>query len=207
LKCDIRKFFASIDHATLEAILARSIPDEGIITLLSTIIGSFDVAYIPSITAVTGKIYVGKGLPLGNLTSQLLVNIYMNEFDQFVKHLLKAKYYVRYADDFVILSHERGWLVEILPRMAEFLRERLALELHPGKISIRALSSGVNFLGWVHFPDHRVLRAATKRRMFARLQEDAVEECVASYRGLLKHGNSCGLREVLNEAEFARMLQ
>ena len=132
-----------------------------------------------------------KGLPLGNLTSQLLVNIYMNEFDQYVKHKLKAKYYIRYADDFVIFSHNKQWLTEILRYIEVFLCDRLNLELHPNKVFIKTLASGVDFLGWVHFPDHRVLRTATKWRMFRRLRKEAVSENVRqSYLGLLKHGNA-----------------
>jgi RNA-directed DNA polymerase len=118
LKCDIRKFFASIDHSILKKILARYIPDEDILWLLSIIIDSFSAKEM------------GVGLPLGNLTSQLLVNIYMNEFDQFAKHQLKAKYYIRYADDFAILSEDREWLVSLLPRIEVFLQERLRLVLH-----------------------------------------------------------------------------
>ena len=92
LKCDIRKFFASIDQSILMEILEGYIIDKDTLWLLSEIIRSFY------------STEPGKGLPLGNLTSQLLVNIYMNNFDQFVKHKLKAKYYIRYADDFVIFS-------------------------------------------------------------------------------------------------------
>ncbi|MFZ2887036.1 MAG: hypothetical protein WA021_04425, partial [Minisyncoccia bacterium] len=90
---------------------------------------------------------------------------------------------------------------------AEFLRETLKLELHPDKVSIRTLASGIDFLGWVHFPDHRVLRTTTKRRMFARLRNDARKEVVDSYRGLLSYGNSHGLMEQMpEEEESARML-
>ena len=131
-----------------------------------------------------------KGLPLGNLTSQLLVNIYMNEFDQFVKHALKAKYYVRYADDFVFLSASRPDLDARLPRIRESLTTRLHLALHPDKVFIKTYASGIDFLGWVHFPDHRVLRSATKRRMLRNLADDANEMRVESYRGLLGHGNA-----------------
>ena len=92
-----------------------------------------------------------KGLPLGNLTSQLLVNGYMNEFDQYVKHRLKAKYYVRYADDFVFLSHDKRQLEALVPYMKLFLRDNLGLEFHPSRVSIKTLASGVDFLGWVHF--------------------------------------------------------
>jgi hypothetical protein len=164
-------------------ILRSYIPDAHIIWLLGEVVGSF------SSTAV------GKGLPLGNLTSQLLVNIYMNEFDQFMKHALRAKYYIRYADDFVILSHDKKHLVETLRYIVVFLRDRLKLELHPNKVSIRTLASGVDFLGWVHFPDHRVLRTATKKRMFRLLAGNAKPERVMAYLGMLKHGNTFKLHK------------
>ena len=183
LKCDIRKFFANIDQATLLAIMNRYIPDHNILWLLSIIIGSFD----------SGT--KGVGLPLGNLTSQLLVNIYMNEFDKFVKHKLKAKYYIRYADDFTLVSRDSEYLERILPLMQDFLRNNLKLSMHPNKISISTVASGVDFLGWVHFPDHSVLRTATKRRMFCRLKESRGKlEVMQSYLGLIGHGNTKKLR-------------
>ncbi len=184
LKCDIRKFFASIDHAILKETLARSVPDKDILWLLSLIIDSFS------------PIEPGIGLPLGNLTSQLFVNIYMNEFDQFAKHRLRAKQYIRYADDFVILSEDRGKLVSFLPQIREFLHERLSLTLHPKKVSIETFASGIDFLGWVHFPYHRTLRTSTKKRMFRAIQENGVKnETVESYLGLLRHGTALKLRE------------
>ncbi|HOZ37103.1 MAG TPA: reverse transcriptase/maturase family protein, partial [bacterium] len=144
LKCDIRKFFANIDHKILINILAEHIKDTNIIWLLEKIIHSFEIR-------------TGVGLPLGNLTSQLFVNIYMNEFDQFVKHKIKAKYYIRYADDFVFFSKDKKYLEQILPLIKNFLSEKLKLELHPDKLFLKTLSSGVDFLGWVHFPNHNVL--------------------------------------------------
>lgn len=184
LKCDVRKFFASIDHAILMRVLRDRIRDERTLALLQEIIDSF------SSTAP------GKGLPLGNLTSQLLVNVYMDRFDQFAKHRLKARRYIRYADDFVFLSEDHAWLESLVAPIAAFLRDELALELHPKKVSISTLASGVDFLGWVHFPDHRVVRTTTKRRMFRRLRETAGEETVQrSYLGLLSHGNAHRLAE------------
>ncbi len=182
LKCDIRKFFASVDQEVLLGILARVIPDKDILWLLGQVLDSFSTA---------GKTRVG--LPLGNLTSQLLVNIYMNEFDQFVKHELKAKYYIRYADDFVFLSDDRLWLEGLIPQIREFLTERLKLELHPNKLFMKTVASGVDFLGWVHFPEHRVFRTSSKNRMVRRLNIHPTEGTVASYRGLLTHGNAYGL--------------
>jgi RNA-directed DNA polymerase len=186
LKCDIRKFFASIDQRILLKLVSSYIPAERIAALIAEVVGSFHSAE------------AGKGLPLGNLTSQLLVNVYTNEFDRFVKHTLKAKCYVRYADDFVILSEERERLEGLITRISEFLWRELRLTLHPDKISIRTVASGVDFLGWVHFPDHRVLRTTTKRRMFRRLDETENRNAtVESYLGLLGHGNALKLRSVV----------
>jgi len=138
-----------------------------------------------------------KGLPLGNLTSQLLVNIYMNEFDQFVKHKLKVRYYIRYADDFVIVSQRKEYLEDILEKMQEFLRNELKLTMHPDKVFIKTIYSSVDFLGWVHFAKHRVLRTATKRRMFRNLRENKSENVKASYLGMLSHGNGYELKKKL----------
>ncbi len=182
LKCDIKKFFEHINHYILIRILKEHISDQNIMWLLENVIHSFSAA-------------PGRGLPLGNLTSQLLVNIYMNEFDQFAKHALKSKYYIRYADDFVILSHDKTRLEGLLPRIDNFLTERLALTLHPNKISIETVASGIDFLGWVHFSDHRVLRTVTKRRMIRKLQNEFTKESLASYVGLLGYGNA---KKILN---------
>jgi len=178
LKCDIRKFFANIDHATLMEMLASHIPDQKILTLLKEVVDSFS------------SVAPGVGLPLGNLTSQLFVNIYMNEFDQFMKHVLKVRHYIRYADDFVILSSNRAWLEIILSEIRNFLANRLKLTLHSNKVSIKTLASGVDVLGWVHFPDHRVLRTVTKRRAMNRIAVNPNPARVASYVGMLKHGNA-----------------
>ncbi len=178
LKCDIRKFFANIDHQILLDILEEYIPDKDIMWLLENVVESF-----------SAENKSGTGLPLGNLTSQLLVNIYMNKFDQFVKHKLKAKYYIRYADDFVFLSNDKKWLEDQIPVIQEFLQKELRLKLHPDKVYIKTLASGVDFLGWINFPDHKVLRTAAERRMFKRLKENSMKGTLQSYLGLLKHGN------------------
>ena len=169
LKCDIRKFFASIDHEILKWIVMLHTQDNETLWLLDQIIDSHN-----------------PGLPLGNLTSQLLVNIYMNEFDQFVKHKLKIKHYIRYADDFLIVSHDRRILSTLIVSMQDFLETKLKLNLHPDKCFIKTIASGVDFLGWVHFPDHRVLRTSTKRRMLKKINE----ENRSSYEGMLGWGNT-----------------
>lgn len=182
LKCDIKKFFASIDHEILKNILRKYIQDTDTLNLLSNIIDSFE-----------------KGLPLGNLTSHLLVNIYMNEFDQYIKHILKVKYYIRYADDFVVLSEDKDYLEKILKQMKDFLFENLKLTMHPNKVFIKTIYSGVDFLGWVHFPKHRVLRTATKNRMLRNLQNNMNEKAKASYLGMLKWGNGWKLENKIQK--------
>jgi len=114
----------------------------------------------------------------------------MNEFDQFVKHKLRVKYYIRYADDFVVLSDSKNYLENLLPKINDFLNESLKLSLHPDKVFIKTIASGVDFLGWVHFPKHRVLRTTTKRRMLKKLKDNPKNETLQSYLGLLKHGNA-----------------
>ncbi len=184
LKCDIRKFFASIDQNILKEIVKLYVYDRYIRKLLLEITNSFS----------SGE--KGVGLPLGNLTSQLFVNIYMNEFDQYVKHKMKAKHYIRYADDFVIISRDREWLCNLIPQIGDFLWYRLKLRLHPDKVSIGTIAAGVDYLGWVSFPDHRIVRTLTKKRMFRRLKDvDGKVETVRSYLGLLKHGNAKMLRD------------
>lgn len=184
LKCDIKKFFASINQEILLGLLKQRILDPNIIWFLEQIISSFH------------STRVGVGLPLGNVTSQLLVNIYLNELDQFMKRELKVKHYLRYADDFVLLSDNRWWLEKQLLLVNRLLTERLKLTLHPDKISIQTIASGVDFLGWVNFPDHRVLRIATKNRMCRNIKmKDGKEETVQSYLGLISHGNIWKLKQ------------
>ena len=184
LKLDIRRCFASIDHDILLNMLRRAIHSPETMRVVYTVIHSFNVER------------PGVGIPLGNLTSQLFVNIYLDVFDQFVKGELREPYYIRYADDMVIFSRDRAHLESLITQIRDFLRTELRLELHPQKVSIRTVASGVDFLGWVHFPDHRVLRTSTKRRMLKRTSSaEKNEATVQSYLGLLSHGNSAKLRE------------
>lgn len=182
LKCDIKKFFANIDQSVLIKILKRHIEDEDILSLIDKVISSFY------------STHSGIGLPLGNLTSQLLVNVYMHEFDMYLKQELMVKYYIRYADDFVILSDDKAYLRELLLHIQRFLSEDLRLTLHPDKIFIKSLASGVDFLGWVHFPDHKVLRTTTKVRMVKRIRQNPKPDKINSYLGLMGWGNTHRLK-------------
>ncbi len=150
------------------------------------------------------------GLPLGNLTSQLLVNIYLNKFDQFIKHELKIKHYIRYADDFVIFFDDKVYLENLIPLIGDYLSNKLKLALHPDKIFIKTLSSGVDFLGMINFFDHRVLRTKTKRRMLKKLKEkrlltesgllgaEKLKQSRQSYLGLLQHCQGYKIKKVIS---------
>lgn len=183
LKGDIRKFFASIDHEVLLSILGKHICDGRTMKLLRGIIESHS------------SFGVGIGLPLGNLTSQLFVNLYLNELDQYIKHHLKVKYYIRYADDFVILSKDREHLESICLEVGNFLADNLNLKLNLDKTSVKTLASGVDFLGYVVLPHHTILRTKTKRRMLKRVNE----KNLPSYLGILKHCDGYDLGEKVRE--------
>ncbi|KKP59415.1 MAG: RNA-directed DNA polymerase [Candidatus Magasanikbacteria bacterium GW2011_GWC2_34_16] len=202
LKCDIRKFFASIDHQILLDILDGYIPDKDIVWLLKNIVESYhtncysrengnqalDSAGVYPHEGGGGDDKCKIGLPLGNLTSQLFSNVYMNVFDQFVKHKLKVKHYIRYADDFVFLSTDKKYLENLIPKADNFLNEKLKLTLHPNKIFLRTIFSGVDFLGWVYFSNYHILRKVTKKRMLRRIKQNPTFETLQSYLGLLQHG-------------------
>lgn len=198
LKCDIKKFFATVDHKVLLDLLEKKVVDRDIILLLSEIIGSFNSEY--------GK---GKGIPLGNLTSQVFANIYLSELDQFVKHKLKVKYYLRYADDFLILSTNKERLFQYINPIEKFLKEKLKFELHPEKIIIRRLDWGIDFLGYAVLPYYRLLRTKTKRRIIKKIKmkvkdsqngkisETSFNQTLQSYLGFLKHVNTYKLTQRL----------
>ena len=201
LKCDIKKFFDSIDHNILLDLLKRRINDPKLIALLEEIVGSFNSGQ--------SNLFNPRGVPIGNLTSQIFANIYMNEFDQFVKHELKARYYARYTDDFIILGHNESGLLEKLDRIKTFLHDHLALELHPEKIIIRRYNQGIDFLGYVVFPHHQLVRAKTKRRIVKKLKgklkafkagkitELTLNQSLQSYLGVLSNANAHKLKEYL----------
>lgn len=204
LKCDIKKFFASVDHEVLMQILALKIQDKDFLWLLDEIVASFK--------AEDG---VKKGMPIGNLTSQLFANIYMNPLDQYVKHELKVSYYIRYADDFAILSDDKFYLENLIVKIGQYLKESLKLSLHPNKVTIRDYYLGVDFLGYVVFPKFILPRTKTKRRMmrkiFERIQlykqhklsSNLLSQTVQSYLGYLSHADSYQLsQEIKNNFWF-----
>lgn len=143
LKADIRHYFDAVDHCILTSILQKKIQDENMISLIQLILSNHKT------------IKPGKGMPLGNLTSQFFANVYLNVLDQFVKHHLNAKYYIRYVDDFVILDGSGQRLKEHLQKIDYFLSTNLSLTLHPEKSRILRLENGVGFLGMRIYPFHK----------------------------------------------------
>ncbi len=152
LKFDIKKCFASIDTEILKVILGWHIEDVRLRNLVFIIINSFS-----------------DGLPLGNLTSQLFINIYLHEVDWYAKHILKCQYYIRYADDVVIVSHNKEELENLYQALEFFLKQELHLTTH--KKILSSIYSGVDVLGLVFFPHYERLRRSTERRPKRRCEE------------------------------------
>lgn len=202
LKCDISKFFASINHQILLRVLKRKIGDEDFCDLLTKIVYSF---YSDKTIDFDDK----KGIPIGNLTSQFFSNVYLNELDQFVKHDLKIKYYVRYADDFVIVDNNLDYLLSLVDPIQKFLKNELDLELHPKKVTTGKFISGIDFLGYIIFPSHILPRTKTKRRLVRKIRnkirefkqekitEEALNQTIQSYYGFLTHAHAYEFKKEL----------
>jgi hypothetical protein len=187
LKLDIKKFFDSIDHNTLKDLLHKKIKDKNISNLIDEVINSFH--------SEAGE---GKGIPLGNLTSQIFANIYLNELDQFIKHKLKIKYYLRYADDFVIVDSDRRYLNTYLDLINNFVQNNLKLELHPKKIIISKLTWGIDFCGYVVLPHYILARTKTKKRIIKKVTRGNVSgQSFQSYLGYFSHSSAFSITNSL----------
>ncbi|HLB53389.1 MAG TPA: reverse transcriptase/maturase family protein [Chlamydiales bacterium] len=199
LKMDIRRFFDTIHHPTLKLLLRKYIKDENAMRLIEMIIDSF-------------KVSDEHGIPLGNVTSQLFANVYLHKLDEFIKQQLREKFYIRYCDDFIILSNNKSHLQTLIVSIREFLSQNLQLDLHPKKVIIAKLTSGIDFLGYVLFEHHTLMRARTKQRMKKRLQTAFEEYLIGvtdpmsmnqklqSYLGLLSHADQHNLAIGLTNA-------
>ncbi|MCD4666542.1 helix-turn-helix domain-containing protein [archaeon] len=145
LKADIKHYFDTVNQNILIEIIKKKIKDKKVLDLIKLILTNHK-------TKIKNK-----GMPLGNLTSQFFANVYLNELDQFIKHKLKVKYYIRYVDDFVILDSSAKKLEEYKEKINEFLTEKLDIKLHEDKSRILKLSKGINFLGLRIFPRHKLI--------------------------------------------------
>ena len=168
IKGDIHHYFQSVSHDILKAEIRRYISDKALLKILDRIIDH------------NGIFPPGVGIPVGNLTSQLFANVYLNKLDQFVKHELKVKYYVRYMDDFIILSEDPAELRHLLAIIEEFLRRELRLELNP-KTTILAAKNGINFVGYIHYKDHKKIRKDARRRLTKLLKAFETGEVEVEY--------------------------
>lgn len=191
LKCDVKKFFDSVDHEILLSLLKRRVPDIYWQQVLRKIIKSFSVKE-------------GKGLPIGNLTSQLFANVYLHELDWYVKHQLKQHWYFRYADDILLLCQSRPQAERLLEKIRDFLSHRLCLALHPQKSIFRKSSGGIDWLGRVFLPGYELLRPSTRRRMMRNIEMKAQSDNSVGLRSSLTsyHGLFEGTARRKIDAEF-----
>jgi RNA-directed DNA polymerase len=203
LKCDVRKFYDTVDHEILIKLISKTVVDKKALRPIGLVVNSF---HVESCT--------GKGLPIGNLTSQIFTNIYLNELDQFIKHKLKIKYYVRFADDMLFLGNSKPDIENIVPLINEHLNNKLGLAPHPDKTIVRHINQGIDFLGYIIFPHHRLVRNKTIRRMHKKLNirlanqyngkelPTELRQSVNSYLGLLSHANEQRKSEKLRNMYF-----
>lgn len=151
LKCDIKQYFASIDHQILFKLLAQTLTCPRTLQLLKIIIESYEDLQ-------------GKGIPIGNLTSQLFANVYLHQLDLCIQNVLKEQNYFRYMDDFIIFSQDKEYLIMLRCEIGVFLKKNLGLSLHPKKANILRADRGLDFLGYLIKKDVTVLRKKTLRR-------------------------------------------
>lgn len=194
LKIDVKKFFHHIDHQILFTVIQEKIKDQSALWLIKKIIESFESES-------------SRGLPLGNVTSQLFANIYLDKLDQFIKHDLRENYYLRYCDDLIILSSDRNHCFKIIQLIRKFLLDKLKLEIHQDKLLIRKLSQGIDFLGYVVLPHYQLVRTNTKKRIFRKINnrleeynsgatnQNSFNQTLQSYLGVLSHAKTYKLRQ------------
>lgn len=198
LKCDISKYFPSVNHDILISLIERKIKDKKVLWLINKILKSGGQK---------------QGIPIGNLSSQLFANLYLNPLDYFIKHSLKIRYYVRYMDDFVILSSDVKNLQKTIDQIRNFLDKEMKLKLHPKKAVIFPVKHGIDFLGFRVFATHRRLRKSAflrGRHKFEKLRKNYLNggiglkellNRIASYLGHWKWADTCRLRSRLLEKE------
>ena len=211
LQLDVKDFFTAIDKDILFGLIKKKVKDEVVLWLARTVIfwdctTSYEIrgsrrtiSSVPLNKSLFGK-RNEKGLPIGNLTSQFFANLYLNELDQFVKHTLKAHYYLRYTDDFVLLSTDRKELEKHRGSIEEFLKTRLALALHPKRRKLAMVSGGIDFLGYIVRQNYKLVRRRVVnnfRRKIKNGRQGNFDNVAASYKGHFKHANAYRLQKSL----------
>ena len=207
LKADIAKYFNSINHATLKYIVGTHINCKRTLVLLEKIIDHSDTDN------------AGVGIPIGNLTSQLFANMYLNELDQFVKHGLREKFYVRYMDDFIIIHHDKEHLQRVRKTIEEWLSVNLQLKTN-NKTQVFPISSGngraLDFVGYRIYATHKLLRKCTQKRFKHKIKRlrklyaqgevelDDISPIISSYLGCAKHAQSYDFIKYVLSVPFVR---
>jgi len=186
LKLDVTKFYPSVDHDVLKSLLRKKFKDADLLWLLDEIIDS------------------ASGLPIGNYLSQYLANFYLTYFDHWMKEQKRVKHYFRYADDLVILADDKTYLRALLNDIKTYFKDNLKLEVK-GNHSVFPVSEGIDFVGYVHFPTHTLLRKSIKQNFARKLKKNPSQETVASYMGWAKHANTKNLlKKLLPDEQFQR---
>lgn len=175
LKLDIKKFYPSVDHSILKAMLRRKIKDNDLLWLLDEIIES------------------APGLPIGNYLSQYLANFYLTTFDHWIKQQQQVKYYYRYADDLVILAGNKRYLHTLLKEIESYLQKHLNLQVKSNWQVFPVAARGIDFVGYVFYHSHTKLRKTIKQKFARMLRSKPNKKSVASYNGWLLHCNSKNL--------------
>jgi len=182
LKLDIKKFYPNVDHEVLKQLLRRKFKDTYLLQLLDGIIDS------------------AQGLPIGNYLSQYFANFYLTYFDHWMKEELRLKYYFRYADDMVILSDSKEHLHQVLDQIRSYLQENLKLQVKDNYQIFPVSSRGIDFVGYVFFHTHTLLRKSIKQSFCRMLRRNKNPQSIVSYRGWALHCNSKNLlRKILHE--------
>lgn len=172
LKLDIKKFYPNIDHDVLKTLLKRKLKDNDLLWLLNEIIDS------------------APGLPIGNYLSQYFANFYLTYFDHWLKEVIGVKYYLRYADDIVILDSSKEKLHSILDQIKEYLSINLKLQVKENYQVFPVAARGIDFIGYVFYHTHTRLRKTTKKRFARMLVRRLNYKSIASYVGWTSHCNS-----------------
>lgn len=213
LKLDISKYFYRIDHDVLMGILKRKIRDDDMIFLLDKIVNSGDTNFGLPPGKSPGEVKRSdrvseKGMPVGNLSSQMFANLYLNELDQYCKRTLQIHFYVRYMDDVIILHQDKDQLHEWKRLIDTFLKEKLQLDLNE-KTCIRPITLGVEFCGYKLWNTHIKLRKSTALKMKRKLKKlqkeyaagevtmEEARQTISSYLGILKHCDSYSLKRTI----------
>jgi len=172
LKLDIKKFYPNVDHAILKVLLRKKIKDTELLALLDGIIDS------------------APGLPIGNYLSQYFANFYLAYFDHWIKEQKAVKYYFRYADDIVILHHDKNYLHKALNGITAYLANRLNLTVKENWQVFPVASRSVDFVGYKHYHTHVLLRPTIKREFARKVAKGINRSSLASYLGWCKHANT-----------------